>query len=338
MLLIAARNFWPSELLSAIVCRPVTTILEEVMKATFDDTLAEGISLLEAGDASGAVSAFQRCLALEPENPEGYFNLGEALVAGEKFEEAVKIYSDGLKLAPNDTEALTGLGDIYFEMGRFFIKNEDYDMAINALSKAIELGPNYPLLYDKRGIAFGHKEQYDMALADFNTAILIDPDFTGAYCNRGLSYYGQGMYVKAILDFNTAIELKPDVALFYSNRGLAYSELEKHSEALMDFDKAISLGMNDPFINTYREEEYAAIGKSDDDPIQELIDSVYYEGIENVEMENEHPDEIDDEYDDYDAEYNDDDLDYLTDAARSNKMISKWSLLISEMRKLLKGH
>jgi len=54
-------------------------------------------------------------------------------------------------------------------------------------------------------------------------------------------------------------------------------------------------------------------------------------------MENEHPDEIDDEYDDYDAEYNDNDLDYLTDAARSNKMISKWLRLFSKMRRLWKG-
>ena len=55
---------------------------------------------------------------LEPDNPEGYFNLSEALAADEKLEEAVKAYIDGLKRAPKDTEALTALGDLYFEMGR----------------------------------------------------------------------------------------------------------------------------------------------------------------------------------------------------------------------------
>jgi len=104
-----------------------------------------------------------------------------------------------------------------------------------------------------------------------------------------------------------------------------------------DINNAISLGMNDSFINTYREEEHVALGKSDNDIMEEFVNSVYYDGIENLGLEHEHPDEIDDEYDDYDAEYNDDDLDYLTDAAHSNKMISKWSRLFSKMRRLWKG-
>ncbi len=79
------------------------------------------------------------------------------------------------------------------------------------------------------------------------------------------------------------------------------------------------------------------LGKSKDDIMQEFIDSIIYEGIEDVEMEDEHPDELDDEYDDYDEKYNDNDLDYLTDSARSDKMSSKWSRLILEIRKLWKS-
>ena len=95
--------------------------------------------------------------------------------------------------------------------------------------------------------------------------------------------------------------------------------------------------MNDSFINTYREEEHVALGKSYNDIMEEFVNSISYDGIENVEMENEHPDEIDDEYDDYDAEYNDDDPDYSTDAAYSNKIISKWSRLFSKVRRLWKA-
>jgi hypothetical protein len=52
-----------------------------------------------------------------------------------------------------------------------------------------------------------------------------------------------------------------------------------------DINNAISLGMNDSFINTYREEEHVALGKSDNDIMEEFVNSVYYDGIENVEME-----------------------------------------------------
>ncbi len=88
------------------------------MAATFDDHLAKGISLLETGEPKKATAEFRRCTEIEPENPEGYFNLGEALAADEQMDEAINAYLKGLKLSPEDTEALTALGDIYFEMGR----------------------------------------------------------------------------------------------------------------------------------------------------------------------------------------------------------------------------
>jgi len=88
------------------------------MAKTFDEHLAKGISLLEAGDYKKSVASFRRCTEIEPQNPEGYFHLGDALALEEKTDECVNTYKQGLKLAPEDTEALTALGDIYFELGQ----------------------------------------------------------------------------------------------------------------------------------------------------------------------------------------------------------------------------
>ena len=70
------------------------------MAKTFDEYLAKGISLLEAGDYKKACATFRKCTEIEPQNPEGYFNLGDALAADEKSEEAIGVYLQGLKLAP----------------------------------------------------------------------------------------------------------------------------------------------------------------------------------------------------------------------------------------------
>ena len=49
------------------------------MAKTFDEHLAKGISLLEAGEYKKSVASFKRCTEIEPQNPEGYFHLGDAL-------------------------------------------------------------------------------------------------------------------------------------------------------------------------------------------------------------------------------------------------------------------
>ena len=64
---------------------------------TFDEHLAKGISLLETGDNKGAAAEFRRCMKIEPENPEGYFNLGEALAADEDLEGASTGLSRGAR-------------------------------------------------------------------------------------------------------------------------------------------------------------------------------------------------------------------------------------------------
>ena len=105
------------------------------MAATFDHHLAQGISLLEAGENKKAEAEFRRCTEIEPSNAEGYFQLGDCLAMDERMEEAIESYLRGLKLAPEDTEALTALGDIYFELGR-------HKEALDAYGKALDLTAN----------------------------------------------------------------------------------------------------------------------------------------------------------------------------------------------------
>src|ERR1035441_7715635 len=104
------------------------------MAKTFDEHLAKGISHLEAGDYKKGCTAFKKCTEIEPLNPEGHFNLGDALAADEKPEEAISAYLKGLELTPKDIEALTALGDIYFEMGR-------HKEALQTYNRVTEIAP-----------------------------------------------------------------------------------------------------------------------------------------------------------------------------------------------------
>jgi hypothetical protein len=69
-----------------------------------------------------------------------------------------------------------------------------------------------------------------------------------------------------------------------------------------------------------KEEWIGMIKKSDDeDLMEEFVNSIYYTGLNDAEMDNGHPGEDDDEYDDYEEEYNDDDLNYLNENNLENQ-------------------
>src|SRR5512139_3664488 len=112
-------------------------LMEDMMTEQIEELLAKGIALQEAGELKLAETEFRRCVELEPENPEGHFNLGYILTELGSLDEAQKIFENGLKLAPDDVEALTALGDIYFEKG-------NCKEAINVYKKVTELNPSDP--------------------------------------------------------------------------------------------------------------------------------------------------------------------------------------------------
>ena len=72
------------------------------MSTSFDEHLAKGISLAEAGNHEAAAEVFSHCTELEPSSPEGFFYLGEALTGSGKLPEAVAAYEKGLALAHED--------------------------------------------------------------------------------------------------------------------------------------------------------------------------------------------------------------------------------------------
>jgi len=80
-----------------------------------NDILIQGINLLEAGDACAARELFEAYTKAHPEDPDGFFYLGDALAEDGLIDEALTSYREGLKLCPDDIDALTSYGDLLFE-------------------------------------------------------------------------------------------------------------------------------------------------------------------------------------------------------------------------------
>ena len=206
----------------------------EAMSSIFEICVEKVISAIEAAEYDKAAAAARDCIGADAANPEGYFYLGEALVGAEKSEEAILAYEAGLKLAPEDTDALTALGDIYFELGR-------HKDALRLYQKTVEINPEESDGFVNIGLVYNGMERAEDAIKAYDAALKLDPENVFAYNALGDAWYGLGNRDKAIEAFNRGIAIDPNDSVAHFNLGELYYDLGEHEDAERECLEAIRL-------------------------------------------------------------------------------------------------
>jgi tetratricopeptide (TPR) repeat protein len=120
--------------------------------------------LPQMGDYNKAIGANLKVIELEPDNVNGYNDLGGYLWTG-RFDEAAGVFEKALKLLPNP-ETYTNLGVAYYYVGKF---NE----AVPQYEKAVELSPNDELVVGNLGDGYRMTGQIEKANATYDRAIAL---------------------------------------------------------------------------------------------------------------------------------------------------------------------
>ena len=151
-----------------------------------------------------------------------------------EYDQAIKDYSQAIKLTPGDAAAWFNRGNSYADKG-------EYDQAIKDYSQTIKLAPDDADAWINRSDAYLRKGEYDQVIKDCREAIKLAPDDAYAWYNRGAAYFNKGDYDQAIKDYSEVIKLEPDDADAWRNRGNAYLKLGNEAKAKIDFLKAEEL-------------------------------------------------------------------------------------------------
>jgi tetratricopeptide (TPR) repeat protein len=108
----------------------------EPLRVREADWFEEGLRREDAGDVEGAVEAYRTSLREEGEDPETWFNLGNACYALGRREDAAEGFRCAAELDPDYVEAWNNLGNVLAELG-------DRKPAIDAYERALEIEPAY---------------------------------------------------------------------------------------------------------------------------------------------------------------------------------------------------
>jgi tetratricopeptide (TPR) repeat protein len=176
-------------------------------------------------------------------------------ISHNNYDTAIRLATDGLRLAPNSPGLQFGRGWAYYRKG-------EIDSAIKDFNEATRLAPTFVRAYVLRGSSHMLKGHYEKALSDFNQAIRIDPRNAASYCDRAdLEDSFLRRPGNALADYSQAIRLAPNFQRAYFNRGLHFVEQHDYARAIAEFTRAVELMPNDLDAYACRAYAYAKQGE-----------------------------------------------------------------------------
>jgi tetratricopeptide (TPR) repeat protein len=139
-------------------------------------------------------------------------NIGVALYAEKRYDEAIGHYQRAIELRPDYAPALNNLASAYRSAGRI-------DDAVATYRRALASQPNFPDAEYNLANALLDKGAVDEAVDRFETALRSLPDSPDVHNNLGTALVLKGRATDAIEQFRKALEEDPQSAIAHRNLG-----------------------------------------------------------------------------------------------------------------------
>ena len=164
-----------------------------------------GMTYMDMGDTTRALSAFQTCVEQDPKNADAYLEIG-LLLHERKDKMAAKYLDNAVKANPKATDALYAKGFTQQESGQ-------YQESIETFKRIIEVDyKNEEALY-ALGVSYLQMDSVPLAYKYFGMAIQMDPKYAEAYYKKGRCAEQMKRNDEAKSLYQQCLNFKPDYKL-----------------------------------------------------------------------------------------------------------------------------
>jgi len=151
-----------------------------------------------------AITAFQRCLKLDPQNVKAEDNLGLSLAGLGRNGEAAAAYNQAIAW---QAESLTKNPGPYIDLGSLLIDENRPQDAVALLLRAIEIAPGESRAHELLGKAYTRGEDFPKARVELEKAIELSPQAPNLHCMLAPVYRKQGLAEKAKSEYDRCAAL-----------------------------------------------------------------------------------------------------------------------------------
>lgn len=158
--------------------------------------------LYQLGHLKEAAAAYRELIALEPDDPETHYNLGNAYLDMGNVDAAVASYLAAEALAPEHPQVLLQLGNAYSAKGQ-------PTEAIAAFRQALLHDADNAAIYFNLGNAQRELGQPQQAAESYFAALKLAPSDADSHNNLGNVLREMGRLNEAIASYEVALQLNP---------------------------------------------------------------------------------------------------------------------------------
>ncbi len=196
-----------------------------------------GLALGAAGRTDEAMAELREAIRLQADIPFAHYNLGLILSRLNRDAEALPLFEEELRLQPAYAPAWCDLGLSLYQLGR-------RDEAVAAYEKALRLKPDDPEALERMGVALASLGRLAEAVVRYEEALKLRPNTPGIHQNLGIALALSGHVPKAIEQFERAITLDPNFAEAHLALALALTDTGRPQAAAAHREKAQGLQSN----------------------------------------------------------------------------------------------
>jgi protein O-GlcNAc transferase len=200
----------------------VVNLLHRAEMAKEDSRFQEAVPLLE------------KVIALEPELPITYLQLGTALTSLKRYEKAVPVLRKAVELRPDLTVPRYQLGSALFETG-------DFQGAILQLETAVSRSPEWPEALFSLATAYARADRLSDAIREYQKVIELRPNHYAAHLLLGRALTIAGSPEAALPNLARAAELQPASPEPHAFLADAYEDLKREQDAARERSEATRL-------------------------------------------------------------------------------------------------
>jgi tetratricopeptide (TPR) repeat protein len=161
-----------------------------------------GAALVAENRYPEAVEQFQAALAINPDSAEAYYNFAATLAAQNRRAEAIECYRRALERRPDYAKALNNLGILLAAAGRA-------DEAVQCFRSALASKPGYAEAGNNLGIMLAGQSRLPEAIVLFRKAVAAEPAYVDARLNLGNALLLTGLTNEATQQYANALRLNP---------------------------------------------------------------------------------------------------------------------------------
>jgi len=154
-----------------------------------------------------ALKAFNKALALNPQQTDALALVVGLSVRDKKYDEALKACEDHKKKVADSPASLALIE--YLE-GNVFLAKQDTKAAQDRFKKAIEIDPNNPAAYVALASIYAREKRFDEAIKEYESVIAKNPKYLAGYMAVGTIYDQKGDGKRAETYYRKALDIKKD--------------------------------------------------------------------------------------------------------------------------------